>query len=349
MNRNPEGVSVVICCYNSSTRLPETLLHLSRQEFKSAVPWEILIIDNGSTDNTFNFALNEWSKINSNVPFSVISEPTPGTAAARETGIQKSKYEFILFCDDDNWLISSYVETAYEAMVSNKSIAALGGQGKAVCETTPPKWFEKFKQNYATGPQGRPGKPSEISLVRGFLYTAGSVFRKSCIENLWNQSYRGVCEGRTGKNLNGSEDVELCYNIILNGGHIYYDERLVFEHYMTSPRLTWPYYKKMVRGFGKGFSFTMPYKLLINKESKRFAMGISWLYISALYLILKNVFIAIPKSFFKNNYLVVRADLESNFAFLVALIENHTAIVALYKNLSTAPWIADYYKPHNIS
>ncbi len=347
MNLPLNGVSVVLCCYNSSSRLPTTLLHLAKQEFKTAVPWEVLIIDNGSTDNTCDLALSEWKKYGNEATLRVIVEPIPGTAAARETGIKKSKYEFILYCDDDNWLCPDYVENAYEVMMGNQAISALGGQGQAVCEIEPPKWFDTFKSNYATGPQGKPGKASEIYIQRGFVYTAGAVFRKASIEKLWQQNYKGVCEGRTGKNLDGSEDVELCHNIILNGGHIYYDERLVFKHFMTKPRLNWPYYKKMVRGFGRGFSLVMPYKLLLGKQYDRFAMGISWLYITAAYLIAKSVFIEIPKSLFNNNYKSARAGLEQSVSFLGAVFSNHATIVKLYKSLVVAPWIVEEYKPLN--
>jgi glycosyltransferase involved in cell wall biosynthesis len=178
MNLPLNGVSVVLCCYNSSSRLPTTLLHLAKQEFKTAVPWEVLIIDNGSTDNTCDLALSEWKNYGSEAPLRVIVEPIPGTAAARETGIKKSKYEFILYCDDDNWLCPDYVENAYEVMMSNQAISALGGQGQAVCEIEPPKWFDTFKSNYATGPQGKPGKASEIYIQRGFVYTRVRFFAK---------------------------------------------------------------------------------------------------------------------------------------------------------------------------
>ncbi|AIZ63334.1 hypothetical protein PK28_05830 [Hymenobacter sp. DG25B] len=304
----------------------------------------MIIMDNGSTDNTAAFALSEWQKYKMPAPLYVITEPRPGTAIARESGIQKSKYEFVLFCDDDNWLIDSYVENVYNIMTSNAEIAALGGQGEAVCEVQPPAWFEQFKAYYAIGPQAGRDNPSKVSLERGFLYTAGSTFRKSVIEDLENTGFKSVLEGRTGKNLAGGEDVELCYNIILNGGHIYYDSRLLFKHYMTKPRLNWPYYKRMIRAFGKGYSLLMPYKLLLNKQEKRFKMGIKWLYLSAFYLIFRTLFIDMPKSLFDNQFLAARANLESHIGFLESLLTNHNAVVNLYKKLESAPWIVEEYR-----
>jgi len=44
----PEGVSVIICCYNSAKRLPETLRHLAKQKLDTAFPWEVVVIVDGS-------------------------------------------------------------------------------------------------------------------------------------------------------------------------------------------------------------------------------------------------------------------------------------------------------------
>ena len=50
------GVTVAICCYNSSARIAETLRHLSLQRLSENIPWEVLIIDNACTDDTVEVA-----------------------------------------------------------------------------------------------------------------------------------------------------------------------------------------------------------------------------------------------------------------------------------------------------
>ncbi len=51
-----KGVSVVVCCYNSAPRLPETLMHLFAQIVNPDIKWEIIIINNASTDDTLEVA-----------------------------------------------------------------------------------------------------------------------------------------------------------------------------------------------------------------------------------------------------------------------------------------------------
>src|SRR6185437_5482655 len=56
----PLGVSVVICTYNGAARLPRTLAHLAAQENTGAIAWEVLVVDNASTDDTAEVARRCW-------------------------------------------------------------------------------------------------------------------------------------------------------------------------------------------------------------------------------------------------------------------------------------------------
>jgi GT2 family glycosyltransferase len=49
----PAGVSVVVCCHNSASRLPTTLHHLAAQEVPRDLGWEVIVVDNASTDRPF--------------------------------------------------------------------------------------------------------------------------------------------------------------------------------------------------------------------------------------------------------------------------------------------------------
>ncbi len=115
-----KGVSVVICCYNSAKLLPVTLEHLSRQKTRSYVDWEVVIVNNASTDNTSEVAAMEWKKYpDCKGSLKIAYQPIPGLAAAREKGIEESKYEYIVFCDDDNWLDENFVQNVVRLMRSN--------------------------------------------------------------------------------------------------------------------------------------------------------------------------------------------------------------------------------------
>jgi len=127
---NNTGLSIMIPTYNASSLLKETLAHLSHQEFSTPINWEIVLVDNASTDNTIQVAQEIWK--NSNVPMKIVRELRPGVAYARKTGFKNSNYEFISFIDQDNWAEPDYVEKAFQSIASKPNAGAVGVSSQAV-------------------------------------------------------------------------------------------------------------------------------------------------------------------------------------------------------------------------
>jgi len=245
-----KGVSVIICCYNSSKLLPETLHHLSLQKVRSYVRWEVIVVDNASTDNTEEVALKEWSRYkNCKGILRVVKQPIPGLSAAREKGIEESKYEYMVFCDDDNWLEKNYLQTVVSTMRVEKEIGIIGCETEEVCEVNPPDWFDKWKNwSYAVGEQFE--KSGDITWSRGFVWGAGMVLRRKALNQLYKEGFRSLLTDRKGKELASGGDTELCFALRLAGWRIWYEPKLKLKHYMTAPRLKWEYLLKLWKGFG---------------------------------------------------------------------------------------------------
>src|SRR5689334_8418509 len=163
------GVSVIICCHNSARRLPETLAHLVAQDVPINTPWEVIVVDNCSTDGTGEAASRIWAS--RAVPLRVVKEERPGLSHARRRGFDEARYGIISYVDDDNWLESSWVRVAAELMEKHSNIGACGGQSEAVCEVPAPAWFNGLEGSYAVGHQAP--KAGDVAWMRGFLWGAG--------------------------------------------------------------------------------------------------------------------------------------------------------------------------------
>jgi glycosyltransferase involved in cell wall biosynthesis len=238
-----KGISIIVCCYNSALRLPETLRYLAAQEVLSMIPWEVIIVNNASKDNTSDIAKLEWGKYHCKAAFKVIDQPIPGLSAAREKGIETSKFEYVLFCDDDNWLDKNYVNIAFETMESHPDTGIIGGQSSGFFEIQQPFWFQSFSQSYVVEkPMLSSGYLPED---REYLAGAGMLIRKGLYRNLKILGFNPILTGRNGKSLMSGEDYELCLLANYLGYRIYYEERLSLVHFMTKERLSWDYCIKM--------------------------------------------------------------------------------------------------------
>ena len=99
-------ISVVIPTYNRKHTLPRALDSVLAQSYQ---PFEIIVIDDGSTDGTANWFSNNYPSIQS------ISQSNQGVSAARNAGIKQSRGDWIAFLDsDDEWLptkLAKQIET----------------------------------------------------------------------------------------------------------------------------------------------------------------------------------------------------------------------------------------------
>lgn len=275
-----KGISVIICCHNSAKRLDSTLSHLITQHFTISIPWEIIIIDNASTDDTYRFALNylEKKKVDF-VPYRVIREARLGLSYARERGFHEARYEYVCFIDDDNWISPDWIQTAYQVMETYPKVGACGGKTEAVYEVSPPHWFERHKSKLAIGNQYP--QSGDVTDTRGYLWGAGLVVRKDAWKNLQKNGFKFYLTGRKGKALLSGEDSELCFALRMSGWRLWYEENLSLKHFIPSGRLTWQYLRKLMYGFGLSSVYLSSYRIILRRKNLNCLIGRSgkfWIY-----------------------------------------------------------------------
>ena len=239
-----KGISVIICCYNSASRLSETLQHLALQKTE-VLSWEIVLVDNASKDNTKEAARKFWKQYDrKDVPLKIVDQQVQGLSFARKKGIDSSMYDVIIFCDDDNWLEQNYLQDAYYVLESNIEIGAVGGTGTAVTDGILPYWFDRYRGCFACYPQGE--RDGELEGVGSALYGAGLAVKKEVLRKLSLLEFQLILPDRVGSKLISGGDTELSYAIRLIGYKLWFSEKLRFSHYLTDLRLTEKYLIKLI-------------------------------------------------------------------------------------------------------
>lgn len=241
------GISVIICCYNSASHLPETIKHLVRQKVSPNFSIEIIVVDNASTDNTFETAINESKKYDApHIVFKVVAESRPGLSNARLKGIEEASYDLAVFCDDDNWLDENYLAIAKSFMDENGNVGIVGGRSEPVIDIPVPFWFATFQDHYAVGVQSL---FSGDLTVKRLVWGAGMVFRKNVFNNLLSSGFSNLLADRTGTSLSSGGDSEICRWFVIAGYKLWYDERLIFKHHISANRITREYLKNLRERF----------------------------------------------------------------------------------------------------
>lgn len=304
-----KGITIVVCCYNSAKRLPPTIQHLAKQQVPAHIPWEVIVVDNNCKDDTVAVAQSEWQHYGLSVPFQIVHEPTPGLAHAREKGIFTAQYDYVIFCDDDNWLQQYYVRIAYETMESDPKIGICGGQSEPVFEVTPPDWFKDFWGYLALGKQGI--ESGDVTNARGWIWGAGMIIRKNYYIRLKELRFNFRLTDRKGIKLVSGHDSELCLLFKVAGCKLFYLEDLKIKHYITPNRININYLIALEKASGVSHLYLETYKLFFNKKSNYFL-----LFLSQIKRILKTLYnLRLYKEVQKNAS-------STEYAFLLATYRN---------------------------
>lgn len=240
------GISVIICCYNSAEKIVQTLECLSAQQGVSHLSWEVVLIDNNSQDNTASIAMAAWEQFGAPAPMFTFTESKQGLTFSRETGVTKSRYECVVFCDDDNWLDGDYLANAFSALQQHPHAGIIGGWSHGYSAVGFPPEFEAMQYAFAVG------KPhaSTRDITGGWqVWGAGMVARRSLLQKIFDSSFPFLCSDRAGSTLSSGGDDEICARAVLLGYKLYFRDDLHFTHFVSPSRLSPAAISQLKNGF----------------------------------------------------------------------------------------------------
>jgi glycosyltransferase involved in cell wall biosynthesis len=239
--------TVAICTYNGAKRLPKVLERLKTQIDTEQLNWEVLIVDNNSTDDTAKLVKKYQKNWAFSFPLRYCFEPQQGLAFGRQRAIREAGGEWVAFLDDDNLPTPNWIAEAYRFAQAHPQAGAFGGQIHGEFEVEPPRELKTIV-NYYLAIVERGSKPHQYQKGGVLPPGAGLVVRKQAwVENVPEQIF---LTGRVGQCLMASEDLEV-QSYIQNGGwQIWYNPEMHMDHQISRHRLERDYLIKIVRGNG---------------------------------------------------------------------------------------------------
>jgi glycosyltransferase involved in cell wall biosynthesis len=164
-------ISVIMPCYNQGQYVDEAVESILSQTYQS---FEIIIINDGSTDEETNSILRHYQK----PKVTVLHTQNQGPASARNTGVHQAKGQYILPLDADDRVGATYLEQAVKILDDNPNV------GIVYCEA------EFFGEK--TGKFDLPGFNFPGILLGNMIFNS-SVYRKADWEKVggYKENFRG--------------------------------------------------------------------------------------------------------------------------------------------------------------
>jgi len=120
-NSKQELISVIIPCFNTGKIILDTLECIKKQTIKNI---ELIIVDDGSTDET-SYYIKEFCKKNEKINIKYYYKTNGGVSSARNFGIKKSEYKYLIFLDSDDQFNSNMFEVLYLKIKNDNSDIAI--------------------------------------------------------------------------------------------------------------------------------------------------------------------------------------------------------------------------------
>jgi glycosyltransferase involved in cell wall biosynthesis len=233
-------VSVLICTFNRADRLDETLRTLAASHVPAGLTWDVIVVDNNSTDHTRQVVTEHAASFP--VRLIYIFEARQGKSNALNTGMAASRARVIAFTDDDVRVPSGWLHAAVQPLLDDSGLAYTGGPVEPIWGGPKPDWLDEYGNLGGTIAVKNHGPaPFIFEEHRKTPLGVNMAVRRSLIEQIGG--FRPDL-GRTGKSLLGQEQAEFFCRSRAAGARGLYVPEMIVAHHVPAARLTRRYYRR---------------------------------------------------------------------------------------------------------
>jgi glycosyltransferase involved in cell wall biosynthesis len=228
--------SVIICTFNRAEEVALVLDDLSAQAGLGSTRWEIVVVDNNSTDGTR--AAVESRMNAAGTPVRYILEPAQGKSRALNRGIAEAAGEILVFTDDDVRIPPTWL-AAILAPFADPGCMGVGGAVLPRWTSSPPKWVSEADPYRMMGAIVRYWQGTEARDAPTPPIGANCAWRRSVFTR--HGGYRTDL-GPGGATAPLGEDTEFGLRVMARGEPVRYEPEALLYHPVSAARLTRRYF-----------------------------------------------------------------------------------------------------------
>ena len=236
--------TVIVCTYNRAANLPRCLGALAEQQGVDDREWEVLVVDNNSSDNTAETA----RALSNTLPIKIrcVRETEQGLNFARNRGIRESNGRYFCYVDDDilvskNWLSSLF------AAFENNDADAVGGRIHLDPGVRLPQWIRPDTDMMGfLGYQDLGDVPLRLDGNDRYPFGGNMAFHRRVVDRIgfFNPLLGRKGAGRKRSELFKGAETDYFHRLAAAGdAHIYYEPRAIVYHQIQPFQLEKRYFR----------------------------------------------------------------------------------------------------------
>jgi glycosyltransferase involved in cell wall biosynthesis len=239
--------SVIVCTWNRVQLLSLSLEAILAEMGRTTKHGELLVVDNGSTDDTSSTVAALQERAPHHIRFSYLVERRPGLSVARNHGLKRAKGDILVFVDDDAIVERGWLSSCLDAFERHPDAAAIGGEILPRSDKPIPDWLKPpitgvYSIISLGGDHTRPFPNRCLPVGANMAFRRAALTGRQFSEHL----------GRTGTNLISHEEGEIFIAIQQSGAKVLYVPAMRVVHVIDPERLTQAW--AMKRSYFEGVS-----------------------------------------------------------------------------------------------
>jgi glucosyl-dolichyl phosphate glucuronosyltransferase len=230
-------ITVVICTYQRSESLAKALSSLSVQVLPNSVEWEVLVVDNNSSDTTREVA--QLFCHQHPARFRYTFEPKQGKSHALNRAVREARGEIVAFTDDDVIVEPTWLQNL-TASLQGGEWTGVGGRTLPEQGFVPPRWLA-LENRYALAPLAIFDKGLTRCELKEPPFGNNMAYRKWVIEKYGG--FRADLGPRAGSSMpQKSEDSEFGNRLLAAGERFCYEPNAIVYHCVPRERIEKEYF-----------------------------------------------------------------------------------------------------------
>lgn len=267
-------VSVIICTHNRADLLPRVIRLLRHQDYPQNA-YEIIVVDNRSTDNTPLVVRHLAAE--PGAPVRYVAEPRCGVSLARNRGAETAHYPYLAYIDDDCTIRPDWLQMLMSGFELDEQVVAVGGLVSLKWEQGRPAWLGREIDKWLADTSFLGTRPRLLNDNEP-LVEANTAFERQA----WQAAGGFIGMEQFGsQNMAAGEVLYLLRQLRRQGGKIAFIPEAVMYHHVNAPTCR----RMLQRAYWQGISDALLAELL-QRQSPAAVVGHACLDLAALFIFL---------------------------------------------------------------